>query len=167
MAISMLVRGKSREQVAEKLSMTPAEVFRIEEAYYSAQEMLSEHAMLMKQLARLEMVIDVLFDRVTQSTFDLNPDFVKHLLSAIDSVSDLAGLKKQKIQAEVRVINERQVPIVINYVDFVTNHVLDKVRPYLTGEGVKELTDRKNDWLSEATTLGANIIDEPTAVMTV
>ena len=166
MAIDLLVRGKSRNYVANKLGLSEFEVFRIEEDYYASQARLSEHAMLMKQIERLETVIDALYDRVVGDVWDLDPKVVEQMLKSIDMISELMGLKKQRVEAEVRVIQEQQVPIIISYVDFVEKQMMDKIRPLLTKAGQRQLEKKYDDWFSEATTMGAEIIDVPTAKMT-
>lgn len=166
MAIDLLVRGKSRNYVANKLGLSEFEVFRIEEDYYASQARLSEHAMLMKQIERLETVIDALYDRVVGDVWDLDPKIVEQMLKSIDMISELMGLKKQRVEAEVRVIQEQQVPIIISYVDFVEKQMMDRIRPLLTKAGQRQLEKKYDDWFSEATTMGAEIIDVPTAKMT-
>ena len=96
LVIRALLRGKPRSEVAERFQLSEAEVFRIEEDYYSSQESLSEHAQLMKHLARLEKLLDALWDSVVGKPLATNPDNVKTALATIEAVSDLAGLKKTK-----------------------------------------------------------------------
>lgn len=161
----MLLKGKSRTAVADRLNLSEAEVFKIEEEYYASQEQLSEHAMLMKQIARLEKVMDTLYDMALDSYTEVDAKLVEQLLKSIDLVSELAGLKKQKVEAEVRLIAEQQVPIIINYVDYVQSAMMEHITPLLTKRGQRQLEAHRDEWLAEATTKGAEIIDAPTVTM--
>ena len=166
LALDMLQRGKGRREVADKLSLTEAEVFRIEEDYYSKQETLSEHAMLMKQLTRLEKLLDSVWDRVVDNNLMTDPDDLKSTLAIIDSISDLAGLKKTKVEAEIHLIQQQQVPVIVSYVDFVNAEMERHMKPLLTDEGRKELEANRETWLTEATQRGVSLLEEPTAEIT-
>jgi len=153
LVVTLLANGTSRRQVAERVNLSEAEVFRIEEDYYTGQAQLSEHARLMKQMARLDQVLSLLHARVQTSVFD-NPDadpkYFDALLKTIDQTSELMGLKKTRIQTEVRVIEERQVNIIVAYTRAVVEAIEGRLRPYLSAEGRRALDANRETWLSQA-----------------
>ena len=156
LVIRALLRGKPRSEVAERFQLSEAEVFRIEEDYYSSQESLSEHAQLMKQLTRLEKLLDALWDSVVE-----NP------LATIEAVSDLAGLKKTKVEAEIKLIQQQQIPIIVAFVESVQNNMEQHLFPLLTKRGQKQLEAHREEWLADATSSSASILEEPKTDMTI
>ena len=164
LAVELLLRGKSRSYVADKLGITEAKVFAIESDHYNKQEMLGEHAFLMKQLTRLEALLDAVWDRVMQGYID-DPKEYEAALSVLKEISELAGLKKTKVQAEVRLIQEQQVPMIVNFVQQVVSDMEKKTAPLLTKKGVLELEAHREEWLAEATQNSVNLIEEPTTIM--
>ena len=87
LVVGALVKGGTRGDVAHQAGLSEAQVFRIEEEYYTGQAMLSEHARLMKQMARLDRVLGMLDARV-QSALLSNPEgdpkYFDSILKAID-----------------------------------------------------------------------------------
>ena len=153
LVVTLLANGASRRHVAQQVGLSEADVFRIEEDYYTGQAQLSEHARLMKQMARLDQVLSLLHARVQTSVFD-NPDadpkYFDALLKTIDQTSELMGLKKTRIQTEVRVIEERQVNIIVAYTRAVVEAIEGHLRPYLSIEGRRALDANRETWLSQA-----------------
>lgn len=162
-----LLRGKPRSDVASKFQMSEAEVFRIEEEYYVSQESLSEHAMLMKQLTRLEKLLDALWGMVVETPMAANPDNIKTTLATIDAISELAGLKKTKVEAEIKLIQQQQIPIIVAFVESVQNNMEQHLIPLLTKRGQKQLEAHREEWLADATSSSASILEEPKADMTI
>lgn len=162
-----LLRGKSRSDVASKFQMSEVEVFRIEEDYYSSQESLSEHAQLMKQLTRLEKLLDALWDSVVENPLAANPDNIKTSLATIEAISDLAGLKKTKVEAEIKLIQQQQIPIIVAFVESVQNNMEQHLFPLLTKRGQKQLEAHRDEWLADATSSSASILEEPKADMSI
>lgn len=157
--IEQRLRGKTHTELCERFNVDEETIRRVEEEYYASQKSLSEHAMLMKQLTRLDMLLDVLYENILGDHYDLNPDFVKHALAVISEISDLAGLKKQRLVAEVKIIEQQQVPLVISFNDRVVEAMLAKMQPLLTEQGVRELEAHRTEWLSESVKGAAEILD--------
>lgn len=160
--IEQRARGKTYAELVERFKVDEETIHRIEEEYYSSQQSLSEHAMLMKQLSRLDMLLDVLYERVLGDQYDLNPDFLKHALAVISEISDLAGLKKQRIAAEIKIIEQQQVPLIVSFNDRVVESMLARVQPLLTKRGALELEAKKTGWMSESVKDAAEILDSTT-----
>ena len=160
-----LLRGKPRSEVADKFQLSEVEVFRIEEEYYSSQESLSEHAMLMKQLTRMEKLLDALWDMVVENPMSANPDNIKTTLATLEAISDLAGLKKTKVEAEIKLIQQQQIPIIVSFVEAVQSNMEQRLYPLLTKRGQKQLEAHREEWLADATSVSAAILEEPKADM--
>lgn len=167
LVVNALLKGGTRGDVAHQAGLSEAQVFRIEEEYYTGQAMLSEHARLMKQLARLDRVLGMLDARV-QSALLANPDgdpkYFDSILKAIDQVSELMGLKKTRIQTEVRVIETKQVEVIVSFTRSVVEAMEARLRPMLTIAGREMLEERREEWLAQATQASAEIL-EATAPM--
>ncbi len=161
MAIELLLRGKSRSHVADRLGVSEAEVFQIESEYYNSQEMLGEHAMLLKQLTRLETLLDAMWDQV-MSGYVQDPKQYESTLSVLKEISDLAGLKKTRVQTEVRLIQEQQVPVIVNYVGAVVQNLEKHLSPLLTKKGRLELTAHREEWVAQAAQESAELLEAPT-----
>lgn len=165
LALDLVTRGRPRRQIANQLNMTEAEVFRIEEDYFASQEVLSEPAQLAKQMERLGIVLDKLWSIVVDNSYQLDAKLVEQLLKTIDLTSDLAGLKKTRMEAEVRVIQERQVPIIINFIDRVQTQMEGHLAPLLTDDGRRMLEAHRDEWLSEATVASVGELRGETTVI--
>lgn len=161
LAIQMLLRGKSREEIANKLSITPAEVFRIEEAYYRDTEQLDEHALLLKQMRRMEIILDALWDQIVdrENGVAMDPDDLKGALALIAEMNDLLGLKTTKVQAEVKVIQEQQTQLIFAYVQEVLRVYTEHLTQYLTAKGKRELPERQQAWIMDATQQPIKMLD--------
>lgn len=164
--VGSLLTGKSRRSVAEKYGMSEAEIFRVEEEYYSSLDTLSEHAALMKQIHRLDKLLDRAFDMLDYVSEETGPSAINAALQVISEISALIGLKKNRIEAEVKLIQPQQVQAIISFNDFVVGQVLSKVTPLLTDEGRLELEGNKDLWITQAVEEGVDIIDAPTAKVT-
>lgn len=163
-AINMRLMGKSLAEVSDRTGMTEAEVHRAEAAYYESQETLSEHAMLIKQLTRLDRLLSLLWDRV-EGMYVENPDEYRNILDVLKEISELAGLRKQRLQAEVRVIQRDQVPLIQAYVRGVLAAYEERLTPLLTAGGTKALESKREEWVVDATQQGVAQLTEKTATM--
>lgn len=161
MAIELLLRGKSRAYVADRLGVSEAEVFQIESEHYNSQEMLGEHAMLLKQLTRLETLLDAMWDQVMEG-YVQDPKHFEAALSVLKEISELAGLKKTRVQTEIRLIQEQQVPIIVNYVGAVVQNLEKHISPLLTKKGRLELTAHRDEWVAQAAQESADLLEAPT-----
>lgn len=166
LAVKELLRGKSRDDVAAHYGFSTAEMFRIEEDYYKALQPLDEHALLMKQLTRLETVLDAVWDQVMDRSGFVDPDDLKGILAVITEISDLAGLKKQRVSAEVKIIQDQQVDMVAAYVEQVLNAYTEQLFDYLTVKGKRALEGHQDEWIAEAVAKPVQVL-EGTATMTV
>ena len=152
LAVSMLLRGKSRDEVASKLGLSTAEVFRIEEEHYRTTETLDEHAMYLKQMRRMEMILDALWDQlIDHGTRAMDPDDLKGALALIGEMNDILNLKTTRVQTEVKIIQEQQTELIFGYVQAVLEEYTRRVSQYLTAKGKRELEAHQVDWVMEAT----------------
>lgn len=160
--IDFYVAGNNPRHIANVLHIDKNIIDKIIEQYLAEYKSLDQTDMLKLQTERISRVIAFLWKNVLDADVLRNPEYVKVLIDALDKLSELVGLKKQRIEQQVRVINETQVPIVVNYVTMVNNKVIEKIQPLLTPEGAKVLEKNYNTWLSEAATDSADIIEKPT-----
>lgn len=157
--IAARLKGAPVLTLARQYEVEPLEIFELEEAYWSKVDKPSPHAMFLKQLTRLEEMIDALWDSAKLTG---NPKVVEQVISAINSISDIAGLKKTRIEAEIRVIEEREVVLVQSFVEAVLANFLE-----LLAKEVPEVRPvvEKNylDWLVQATKDPTQVISSETA----
>lgn len=164
LACDLLLRGKTRADVADVVGLSVEQVADIEEMHFGSIKPLSEQAMFAKQLMRLEILLDKAYEQ-TLDRYGSAEDFAA-TLSIIKEISDLVGLKKTRLQAEVRVINERQVPIIVNYTQAVVTDMLNHVQPLLTESGALELEARRDEWFATAAQKSAKDLEKETATLT-
>lgn len=166
LAVSMLLRGKSRDEVASKLDLSTAEVFRIEEEHYRNTETLDEHAMYLKQMRRMEMILDALWDQlIDHGTRAMDPDDLKGALALIGEMNEIIGLKKTRVETEVKIIQEQQTELIFGYVQAVLEEYTRRVSQYLTAKGKRELEAHQVDWVMEATHEPVAMLDAKTELV--
>ena len=163
-AINMRLAGKSLAEVSDRTGLTEQEVHRAEAAYYESQETLSEHAMLIKQLTRLDRLLSLLWERV-EGRYVENPDEFRNILDVLKEISELAGLRKQRLQAEVRIIQQDQVPLIQAYVRGVLSAYEEHLAPLLTVRGTKALEAKRDEWVVDATSQGVAQLTEKTTTL--
>ena len=160
LAVSMLLRGKSRDEVASKLDLSTAEVFRIEEEHYRNTETLDEHAMYLKQMRRMEMILDALWDQlIDRGTRAMDPDDLKGALALIGEMNEIIGLKKTRVETEVKIIQEQQTELIFGYVQEVLRVYTEHMTQYLTAKGKRELPERQQAWIEDATQQPIKMLD--------
>lgn len=160
----LLLRGKPRADVADRVGLTVQEVAEIEEMHFASVTPLSEQAMLSKQLMRLELLLDKAYE-LTLDRYGTADDF-SATLAIIKEISELVGLKKTRLQAEVKVINERQVPIIVNYTQAVVTDMMSHIQPLLTKAGARQLEAKREEWFATAANEAASSLTEETATLT-
>ena len=71
-ALSLLKRGADRNKIIEATGFTSDELFIIEQAYYDSRQELSPRNMRIKQLDRLDALVDMAYSQI--ETFGLADD---------------------------------------------------------------------------------------------
>ena len=160
--VQQRLRGVSIARVAEVCKVTEEAVLRVEAEYYASRDSMPEHAMRAKQLDRLDALLDLLWDHVTGHAFDKDHDQISNALAVIKEISDLAGLKKQKIVSEIRLIEQQQVPLIVTFNDRVVHDVVARMRPHLTKKGQAVLDAHLDEWMSEAVSRAAGVLETTT-----
>lgn len=159
--IAARLKGTPVLSLARQYEIEPLEIFELEEEYWAKVDKPSPHAMFLKQLTRLEEMIDALWDSAKLTG---NPKVVEQVISAINSISEIAGLKKTRIEAEIRVIEEREIVLVQSFVEAVLANFLE-----LLAKEVPEIRPavEKNylDWLVQATKDPTRVISSETATI--
>lgn len=153
-ALTLLKRGTDREKIIERTGFTSSELFVIEQTYYDSRDVLDQRAQTIKQMDRLDALLDMAFDQVSKyGLMNEKGDFGANLTSfvtIIREISDLAGLKKQRVETEVRIIEEAQINIISSYVAQVLDAYTDKVLQYMTVEGRKLLDEKRSVLYAES-----------------
>lgn len=161
-ALAMLKRGSDRDKIIDRTGFTSSELFIIEQSYYDSRDVLDERAQTIKQMDRLDTILDMAFDQVaTYGLTNDKGDFGANLsafVTIIKEISDLAGLKKKRVETEVRVIEDTQINIVTSYVAQVLDTYTEKLLPYLTSQGLQLLEEQKS-------TLYAESVDRPSKLL--
>ena len=162
-AIAMLRRGADRHKIIDRTGFTSKELFEIEQEYYDDRDMLDERAQTIKQLDRLDAILDMAWTQVAAyGLANEHGDFGANLnafTNVIREISDLAGLKKQRVETEIRIIEEQQINIIVSYVSMVLDEFVTKITPYLTKNGQKQLEAHRRDWYAEAVDTQAQVLE--------
>ena len=97
-ALSLLKRGADRNKIIEATGFTSDELFIIEQAYYDSRQELSPRNMRIKQLDRLDALIDMAYSQIEM--FGLADEKgnwganLQGLLAVLREISEVANLKR-------------------------------------------------------------------------
>lgn len=142
-------RGKSFAQIAEDYDLTPEKAYADYMRFMEAQNTVNEHEYRLLQLRRLERLIDKCWELVEVGSVD----HMKITLSVIKEISALLGLHKEKAQQIVQVIDQRQVTLVTNYVDAVSETLKAQVLqalPPTTKKSRATIEAQWDSWVADA-----------------
>ncbi len=148
-------RGWSWDKIAEHFStdtreVSPDEVFREVQDYLQRSKELSELEYRRMQLRRLEKMIDALWDLAIEHK-DL--DHLDTLLKVLKEISKMLGLYQQKTVTEIRVVEEKQTTLIVNYVDAVAATLMHRVLDTVTAKGARaKIESEWDEWVAEAST---------------
>ena len=135
-ALSLLKRGAARNKIIEATGFTSDELFIIEQAYYDSRQELSPRNMRIKQLDRLDALVDMAYSQI--ETFGLADDKgnwganLQGLLAVLREISEVANLKRQTVTHEIRVIEEKQVAVMLSFTNQVLEEYTALVYPHLS-----------------------------------
>lgn len=142
-------RGKSWQWIADRYGKDPDEVYAAYMEFAEKNKTVNESEYRMLQLVRLEKMIDALWDTAINSK---SLDHIKGMLPVLQEISKLLGLHKEKTSIEVRVIEERQVGLVTNYLDAVTETMKSRVLESVSNAKTRGVIEAQWDtWLADAT----------------
>lgn len=148
-------RGWSWDKIAEHFStdtrtVDPDQVFREVQDYLQRSKELSELEYRRMQLRRLEKMIDALWDLAIEHK-DL--DHLDTLLKVLKEISKTLGLYQQKTVTEIRVVEEKQTTLIVNYVDAVAATLMHRVLDTVTAKGARsKIEEQWDEWVAEAST---------------
>lgn len=162
-ALSMLKRGVDRNKVVNATGFTSEELFVIEQAYYDNRQELSPRNMRIKQLDRLDALVDMAYSQIEM--FGLADEKgnwganLQALLAVLREISEVANLKRQTVTHEIRVIEEKQVNVMLSFTTQVLEEYTALMYPHLSAEARKALETNKADWFSQAVSKPAALLE--------
>ena len=163
MALSMLKRGIDRNKIVSATGFTSEELFVIEQAYYDNRQELSPRNMRIKQLDRLDALVDMAYSQIEM--FGLADDKgnwggnIQGLLAVLREISEVANLKRQTVTHEIRVIEEKQVNVMLSFTTQVLEEYTALMYPHLSAEARKALETNKGEWFSQAVSKPAALLE--------
>ena len=163
MALSMLKRGIDRNKIVSATGFTSEELFVIEQAYYDNRQELSPRNMRIKQLDRLDALVDMAYSQIEM--FGLADEKgnwganLQALLAVLREISEVANLKRQTVTHEIRVIEEKQVNVILSFTTQVLEEYTALVYPHLSAEARKALETNKAEWFSQAVSKPAALLE--------
>lgn len=146
-------RGWSWDRIAEHFStdtrqVDPDEVFREVQDYLQRSKELTELEYRRMQLSRLEKLIDALWDLAVEHG---SLEHIDTMLKVLKEISKMLGLYQQKTVTEVRVVEEKQTTLIVNYVDAVSSTLMHRVLDTVTAKGARSKIEEQWDaWVAEA-----------------
>lgn len=162
-ALSLLKRGADRNRIIEATGFTSDELFIIEQSYYDSRQELSPRNMRIKQLDRLDALVDMAYNQIEM--FGLADEKgnwggnLQGLLAVLREISEVANLKRQTVTHEIRVIEEKQVEIMLSFTNQVLEEYTALVYPHLSAEAKRALETNKADWFSQAVNKPAALLE--------
>lgn len=163
MALSLLKRGADRNKIIEATGFTSDELFVIEQAYYDSRQELSPRNMRIKQLDRLDALVDMAYNQIEMfGLADEKGNWGQNLqaiLAVLREISEVANLKRQEVVHEIRVIEEKQVNIMVSYTNQVLEEYTALLYPHLAPKAKKMLETNKADWFAQAVSKPAALLE--------
>ena len=162
-ALSMLKRGTERNKIIKATGFTSEELFVIEQGYYDNRQELSPRNMRIKQLDRLDALIDMAYSQIEM--FGLADEKgnwganLQAVLAVLREISEVANLKRQTVTHEIRVIEEKQVNVMLSFTTQVLEEYTALVYPHLSAEAKRALETNKADWFAQAVTKPAALLE--------
>lgn len=163
MALSLLKRGADRNKIIEATGFTSEELFVIEQSYYDSRQELSPRNMRIKQLDRLDALVDMAYSQIEMfGLADEKGNWGQNLqavLAVLREISEVANLKRQTVTHEIRVIEEKQVNIMMSFTNQVLEEYTALMYPHLSAKAKKALETNKADWFSQAVSKPAALLE--------
>lgn len=163
MALSLLKRGTERNKIIQSTGFTSEELFIIEQSYYDSRQELSPRNMRIKQLDRLDALVDMAYSQIEMfGLADEKGNWGQNLqavLAVLREISEVANLKRQTVTHEIRVIEEKQVNIMLSFTNQVLEEYTALMYPHLSAKAKKALETNKADWFSQAVNKPAALLE--------
>ena len=162
-ALSLLKRGTERNKIISATGFTSEELFVIEQTYYDSRQELSPRNMRIKQLDRLDALVDMAYSQI--EVFGLADEKgnwgqnLQAVLAVLREISEVANLKRQTVTHEIRVIEEKQVNIMLSFTNQVLEEYTALMYPHLSAKAKKALETNKADWFSQAVNKPAALLE--------
>lgn len=148
MYIDERARGRSWQQIAEKYSKDVDEVYADYMRHMESSRAYTESEYRMLQLTRLEKMIDALWEMGINAG---SLDHVSKMLPIVQEISKMLALHKPKVEAEIRIIEEKQVHLIVDYLDAVTDTIRHEVLQTVTAKRTREEIESNWDaWVAGA-----------------
>lgn len=162
-ALSLLKRGTERNKIIQATGFTSEELFVIEQTYYDSRQELSPRNMRIKQLDRLDALVDMAYGQIEMfGLADEKGNWGQNLqavLAVLREISEVANLKRQTVTHEIRVIEEKQVNIMLSFTNQVLEEYTALMYPHLSAKAKKALETNKADWFSQAVNKPAALLE--------
>lgn len=163
MALSLLKRGTERNKIISATGFTSEELFVIEQSYYDSRQELSPRNMRIKQLDRLDALVDMAYSQIGMfGLADEKGNWGQNLqavLAVLREISEVANLKRQMVTHEIRVIEEKQVNIMLSFTNQVLEEYTALMYPHLSAKAKKALETNKANWFSQAVNKPAALLE--------
>lgn len=163
MALSLLKRGTERNKIIQATGFTSEELFVIEQSYYDSRQELSPRNMRIKQLDRLDALVDMAYSQIEMfGLADEKGNWGQNLqavLAVLREISEVANLKRQTVTHEIRVIEEKQVNIMLSFTNQVLEEYTALMYPHLSAKAKRALETNKADWFSQAVNKPAALLE--------
>lgn len=163
MALSLMKRGTERNKIISATGFTSEELFVIEQSYYDSRQELSPRNMRIKQLDRLDALVDMAYSQIEMfGLADEKGNWGQNLqavLAVLREISEVANLKRQTVTHEIRVIEEKQVNIMMSFTNQVLEEYTALMYPHLSAGARKALETNKADWFSQAVSKPAALLE--------
>lgn len=163
MALSLLKRGTERNKIIKATGFTSEELFIIEQSYYDSRQELSPRNQRIKQLDRLDALVDMAYSQIEMfGLADEKGNWGQNLqavLAVLREISEVANLKRQTVTHEIRVIEEKQVNVMLSFTNQVLEEYTALMYPHLSTKAKRALETNKADWFSQAVNKPAALLE--------
>lgn len=159
--VDLRAEGLSWDEIEQRTGVDGAEAYRRVQRFLKEAPALSIQEYRLIHLRRLELLVQSLWDQVMGETGKIVEwQRLEVYLKTLDRIAALLDLNMETTKTEIRVIEDKQVTVIIAALDNVTELLRQNVQELVTTKANKELLNESwDEWVSKAIESSEEIIE--------
>lgn len=159
--VDLRAKGMSWDEIEQQTGVDGAEAYRRVQKFLKEAPALSVQEYRLIHLRRLELLVQALWDQVMGASASVVEwQRFEVFLKTLDRIAALLDLNMETTKTEIRVIEDKQVTVIIAALDNVTELLRQNVQELVTTKANKELLNESwDDWVSQAMADSEEIIE--------
>jgi hypothetical protein len=159
--VDLRAEGLSWDEIEERTGIDGAEAFRRVQRFLKDAPALSIQEYRLIHLRRLELLVQSLWDQVMGAAGSVVEwQRLEVYLKTLDRIAALLDLNMETTKTEIRVIEDKQVTVIVAALDNVAELLRQNVQELVTTKANKELLNESWDaWVAQAVAASEDIIE--------